>query len=117
MVGQRRAYLFDQVCTGDPGSVPRMNARVATCYTWAEVHGFAIADEIIVWTDGTRPVVDILNDLLAICDREQAVLLIHSVDVLPGPLGEPWRSTVPVVVATETSPSSDPLPDPGTRPS
>jgi hypothetical protein len=115
MVGQRRAYLFDQVSTGDPGSVLRMNARVATCYTWAEAHGFAIADEIIAWADGSRPVVDVLNDLLAMCHSEQAALLIHSVDVLPGPIAEPWRDAVPLVVATEAPRYDDPLPGPGTR--
>jgi hypothetical protein len=95
-----RAYLFDQVPATDPTSVLRMNERVAACYAWAEKHGFAIADEIIAWPDGPRSVQQVLADLLEDCRRERAVLLVHSLDVLPGPIPAPWRGVVPLVVAT-----------------
>lgn len=99
MVGRRLAYLFDQVSTADQSSVLRMNARVAACYAWAEAHDVVIVDEVIGWADGSRPVADVLADLLALCHRDDAVLLVHSLDVLPGALPLPWRDLVPVVHA------------------
>jgi hypothetical protein len=94
------AYLFDQVSTADPGSVLRMNARVATCYAWADAHGFTIVDEIIAWADGSRPVAQVLADLLALCRQNDAVLLVHSEQVLPASVDGPQLDGVPVVVAT-----------------
>jgi hypothetical protein len=95
-----RAYLFDQVSTADPVSVLRMNERIAACYAWAERHGFTVADEIIAWPDGSRSVEQVLAELLEACHRERAVLLVHSLDVLPGSIPAPWRGVVPLVVAT-----------------
>lgn len=107
MVGQHLAYLFDQVSTTDPSSVLRMNARVAACYTWAEAHGYQVADEIIGWADSSRPVIDVLIDLLTTCHRDGAVLLVHSRDVLPGPVPEPLHSLVPIVVVAATPAAND----------
>ena len=117
MVGQRTAFLFDQVSAADPESVPRMNARVEACYTWAEAHGFAVVDEVIVWTEGGRQPDTMFAEVLAVCRRTGAVLLVHSVEVLPesarqqlqpDPSARLRLGGVQLVVATGGNPGSDP---------
>lgn len=116
MVGQHIAFLFDQVSAADPESVPRMNVRVETCYTWAETHGFTVVDEVIVWTDGGRQPDTMFAEVLAVCRRTGAVLLVHSVEVLPerarqklqpGPADRLRLDGVQLVVATGGKPDSD----------
>ncbi|HET9654745.1 MAG TPA: hypothetical protein VFP72_05290 [Kineosporiaceae bacterium] len=81
-----RAYLFDAVTgTGRP-EIDAMNARVAACYTWAEVHGIEILDEVIAWPGSGRAAADLLAEVLELCRRDGAALLVHSPGTLPAAL-------------------------------
>lgn len=89
MIPSERVYLVDHVVPDDPSSHRAMNERVALCYAWADAHGVQVLDEILYRDRGTDDVIRFLGEVVAMCARDRAGLLVHPAAAFPLPFPPP----------------------------